>query len=250
MSIPRTRFITSAHLLKNNTRLVLLMMSAGGVGMSILLLLQAGVGISMIGLIVPMLVILLRFSGKAEYTLNENGISRVVVTTLGNKHSFSLKPWGEIKYYKQGADLNRSLREYNYLELTFRDGEVWKVTDDGSDKEVFQGFLESFEMVVHRLKVAPENAPVEESRKRNVEVIQPENKTGEFLPPPIQQRKTFYERGGAKVFFWGMVIVLMAIAGIFLTQPKYFHSSHVFRISFILIPGMMYLYFRLYRKVK
>ncbi len=247
--MPRTTFITSAHILKNNTVLVLLMMSAGGGGLFISLMLGASVVIGTIAFMVPMIILALRFSGKAEYAIDESGVSRTVVTTLGNKHSLHQKTWAEIKYFKVGSDLNRSLKEYNFLELTFFDGEVWKITDDRSDKEAFLAFKESFQSAASSMGTAQENLTESEGSIESSEVTARESNISETILP-IKQRKTFYETLGAQVLFWGMAIFLAALAIFYILYPEYMNTSNAFRISFILIPGIMYLYYRLYRKRK
>lgn len=186
-------------------------------------------------LMVGLLMLILMFlSSEATFTIKENSLERLVLST---NFLFKNKPaktytWNDVRTYKNGTDKGRYRGEFQYLEIKFRNGDEWKIADMyGERKEGFDNFLRHFLVQVnkhneqtHRTETAPTAAKVNEEK-----------------PMEIKREKTFYESVFGKIFTiaLGIFIVLLIIYG-----KGFMNGSATFKLNFVLIPGFAYMFYR------
>jgi hypothetical protein len=190
-------------------------------------------------LFVGSMFLLLRFlTTYATFTISENKLLRTLNTTnfLTKNATYKEYYWRDVKAYKNGTDKGRYRGEFQFLEIKFRNGDEWKITDmygEGkSDFNMFQQyFIENVEVFNSEHKIQP-SVP---SIKTNV----PDE--GLF----IKRRKTFYET------IWGKIVTVLLgifILFIFLFARPYMNGFSVFKLYFVLIPGFAYMAYRTFVK--
>lgn len=181
-------------------------------------------------------------AGNTEYTITKEGISRKVSTMLSNitgltrEQSFK---WDEIEWYETGSDLNRSMREYNYLTIKFKGiGNQWKISDSAGGRDAFIIFGDAFVKLAEAFN--DKEQPIG-ARVSNREEPRLERKA-------IKRKKSFYETIFAKVFTVATTIFLACLIAFYFFNPQYLKGTHVSRISLILLPGLSYLLYRTFIK--
>lgn len=230
-------------------RLLWVMVTAGMAGMYLLLMLSGNVVMGMIGLIVPMLLVIGFTSGSTEYSMDGEGLSKHLTTYLRSRKVGKLYPWSAVKSYKIGSDLSRSYGEYNYLEINFTGNDTWQLTDQ-KDKVGFESFKQVFLQAVAVYNAqdatAPDIAmvphvPIAATAVSDISVETTSTQK-------IEQKKSFYETAWAKVFFWAMAFLISGVMGFLFLNPEYGSVATTFRLLFVIMPGMAYLYYRVYVK--
>lgn len=246
MNIPRTVFHSNSHGFKSFWVLVYLMVSAGMFGMFVVMILTSNVLLAMAGLLIPMLLVIGFFAGKTEYVIDSEGLHKTLSTFIRGRKVERKYLWRDVKSFKEGSDVSRSMEEYNYLEIDFEGGDTWQLSDQ-RDKPGFENFKAAFKQAIETYngQVAVTGVP-----------HAPESPVTQATTSPLSakhkivQKKTFYETAGAKVFFWVMAVFISGIMGFLFLNPEYGGATTTFRLSFIILPGMGYLYYRLYVKGK
>jgi hypothetical protein len=147
--------------------------------------------------------------------------------------------WNEIKAYKSGTDKGNYRGEFQFLEIRFRNGSEWKITDMyGERKADFSVFLQTFLAHVERYNLSQQKSGTPEPRHSlHTHITQ-----GEAL---IERKKTLYET------VWGKLITVLL--GIFIVLVLLFAGPHmsgpsVFKLNFVLIPGFAYMFYRTFLK--
>lgn len=253
MHIPRITVQTKSHRFKNLGILIYLMFSAGMAAMFVTIFLGLPVVVSIVALLVPMFLIVGYTSGKTEYIIDSLFLEKKLNTFFGNRRIDKQYTWNEVSSFKEGKDMNRSYEEYSFIEINFKDWTTWQITDQ-VDKAGFEKFREVFLQAVQQ-----RNEPATETSSAQATVAaahvsavsqsanKPQAATANHL---IIQKKTFYETVWAKVFFWAMALFVSGIWGFLLVNPQYRSFTTGFRITFVIIPGLLYLYYRIYVKRK
>lgn len=203
--------------------------------------------VAVVVLVGSMFAMMKFITGPALFTIDEQGITRELNTTLG--FSKDRKPriehfgWDKLQWFKEGRDRGRFSAEYQYVTVHFKNGTEWMITDNnGVRKAEFEVFRTEFLALVngYNQRVAP--APVH--TEATVPVV-PETATA----PPIQQRRTFYETVWAKVFTVALGALIVFFIFLMLTT-NYVGLTSIFKIFVILIPGFGYMWYRVFREKK
>ena len=240
--------------------LVAIMTSVGFSLMMIVIMLGAGMWISLAALLGSMFVIASLLSGNATYTLNESGLMKQVTPGLRFKTFNNPKTifysWAELKGFMAGEDLNRSYQQYEYLRITFRNGDTWQIqsnTDSagfGIFKQVFIDAAKQYNQAVTPVAKTIEapHVPALDSVPAAKDIHSKPETT--IHREPIMQQKTFYETTNAKVVFWVFLLLQVWLAWWMHTNNVQAGFVIYFRMLFIILPGMIYFFYRLYIKKK
>lgn len=185
-------------------------------------------------MIALMFVAIIFLSSEAVFTINGHSIERVL---LSSNFLFKNKiqrhyDWNEVKSFKSGSDLSRFRGEFQFLQVKFRNGEEWKLTDMYRErKEAYDAFLKIFLTQVNE----------HNSLLQNAEATVPE--TQSFTQPlyEIKREKTFYQSISGKLFTMviGVFIILIIVYG-----KGYMTASAVLKLNVVLIPGFLYLVYK------
>lgn len=264
MNISSASYKTRGNALPHVAVLLLIMVYTGMSVMFLLIWLGVNTFITLAAFIGSMVFIMALFSGETEYVIDTNGVQKNLVTWLFKRVVKKSFKWAEIKSYKNGKDLNRSLEEYEFLEITFKNSETWQILDSRNVAD-FQIFRDSFFAAVKIFNEeipAPEtilNLPHEPKTDKSARQFQParsipvqvEKKTeANTQRPHIERSKTFYETFAAKVVFWIFAAFFSALAGFLIKNPEYLKASYLIRFGIIIVPGMLYFAGKIYRKKK
>lgn len=237
---------TKSHTFNNMLALVLLLMTFGMSGMYATIMIGAPVWVSMIALLVPMVALLAFTSGKAVYTINDEELQRSITPFAAKYLSFiptkrAAYRWSKIKHFKNGKEVNRSMQEYEYLEIYFTGGKVWQITDQENQAE-FTVFKNAFLQKVEELNSSAVGSPA----KDNAKTPTANTAATTVRSQKIEQRKTFYETVWAKITFWIFALLYSAIIGFLFLNPEYNKWQYQFRLGIIAIPGLAYMWYRIY----
>lgn len=197
--------------------------------------------VNMVSIFGIMFLMLYFMSATAIFSVSEKGLIRKLHTTSFLFRNTVLKQfsWSDVKAYKSGTDINRSYKKYQYLEIKFRNGDEWKMTDTNGEREAeFLLFLNCF----------LENVEHYNQQKQITEPVEAPKQAQGFLheeKPLIERRKTIYETFWGKLFtvLLGVFIVL-----VFIYARSYMGGTSVFKFYFILIPGFAYMFYRTFMK--
>ncbi|HNY54125.1 MAG TPA: hypothetical protein PKI86_00800 [Chitinophagales bacterium] len=195
-------------------------------------------------LFVGSMFLLLNFlTTYATFTISENKLLRTLNSTnfLTKNAKAKEYEWKDVKAYKNGIDKGRYRGEFQFLEIKFRNGDEWKITDMyGEGKKDFtlfqQYFIENVEAFNSEHKIQPPSSAVK--------------KMGTSIPDEglfIKRRKTFYET------IWGKIVTVLLgifILFIFLFARPYMNGFSVFKLYFVLIPGFAYMAYRSFVKTE
>jgi hypothetical protein len=172
--------------------------------------------------------------GYTSYFLNSDGIVQEVSSF--NWMPIKMKPvtrsfkWSDIKSYKIGSDLSRSLQRYNYLYISVRKMPYQlRLSDDQSDKIALQNFTALFEQSIEKEAAANEIFSTAFGNQ----------------PAHLLRKPDFYHTKFAHLLFWLFMFVIAWIAWAIYTTGN-LKGSYVWRFSVIIIPGMSYFAYRLY----
>lgn len=249
MNTPTVTFKTTSHGFKSMGRLLWVMVIAGMAGMFLLIVLSGNVILAVVGLIAPMLLVIGFTSGSTEYSINEEGLSKHLTTYLRNHKVAKQYPWSAVKSYKIGSDLSRSYGEYNYLEINFAGNDTWQLTDQ-KGKTGFENFKQAFLRAVAVYNAQDAAAPDITMLPHPPIAATGVSKISVTTTPTqkIEQKKTFYETPWAKVFLGVMALWISGVMGFLFLNPEYGSVATTFRLLFIIMPGMAYIYYRVYVK--
>ena len=183
-------------------------------------------------MIALMFAAILFLSTEAVFTMNERSIERVLLSTnflFKNKLQQSYS-WNEVKSFKSGTDLGRFRGEFQFLQIKFRNGDEWKITDMYRErKEAYDAFLKLFLTQVSKHNSQVQDAPTPASYL----FTQPTNE--------IKREKTFYQSVFGKLF----TIVMGLFIGLIIFYGKgYMTASAVLKLNVVLIPGFFYLVYK------
>ncbi len=153
--IQEIRYKTKTHTLPSLFLLVYIMTMAGMTIMLALIMLGAGVWLSMAVFMGVIIFTMGLFAGEGEFILNNDGVSkkvRTMIPLIGKRDKIQFHKWEEVASFKNGKDMNRSLQEYEYLRIKFRSGGAWQITNQKNDA-AFQQFKNSFIEAVQQLNI-------------------------------------------------------------------------------------------------
>lgn len=181
-------------------------------------------------------------AGDTEYTISKSGVKRKVSTMLQKFTGITKEEnftWKDIEWYTIGSDLNRSMKEYNYLSIKFKGiGNQWNINDSQSNGNNFLEFREAFVKLVEAYNIAEQ--PIAARAAKPEEPV--------LKSPSIKRKKSFYETFFAKVFTIATGLFIAALFTFYFLHPEYLKGTHVIRISIVILPGFSYLYYRTFVK--
>lgn len=200
----------------------------------------AHIFISMLALFAGILLVYGFRVGKITYDLMEDGIRmrirRFIPYYLKKKEEERFIVWTTIKSFKHDTDLTRNGQEYEFIKLYLKQspGEVW-ITDQ-HDKTGFQTFRDAFREVVNaeKAKLASTMISATGATKEDQQTTH------------LVQKKSFYKTNFAKII---TVFFILVLAGLITAQQFYGLSlTSLYRLEFVLIPGVMYMSYRVFVK--
>lgn len=175
---------------------------------------------------------LMTIGGDAEYRVTDQGLERKVTSMLFHRVKEESFPWSMVRSYKEGRDLNRSWREYHFLEIHFRKaGTRWKLTGE-DDSPAFFAFKAAF--IDH----------VEALNRRHAKGSSDGNPTE---VRPIARKPVFYDTLWAKVFTALSYLFLAGVGVIYLAAPQLLGFTDLVRLVLVTLPGVIYLSWRMLR---
>ncbi len=251
------QYKTTSTTLPSVGALIGIMFGLGSGLMFVAIWLGANVWVSMIALMAPMFFSAAFFGGSGFYWIDEKGIGRTIKARISyRKLNSSVQEyftWKEVSSFKHGKDLNRSMQEYEYLEIKLPGARVWQITDKDSKPE-FAIFRDEFLSRINAYNATAE--PVQENPA--AEAPHPAKQyagvgavtTASTQHAKIEQEKTFYERPIAHILFWTIAAVVGYLAFFLIQTPGYLKPTYIFRFAFVLGPGLAYFFYRLYVKKK
>jgi hypothetical protein len=154
--------------------------------------------------------------------------------------------WNEVKSYKSGKDKGRYRGEFQFLEIFFKDGVKWSLTDVFGEKRTeFDAFLDYFTSKVNQVNEAKISSSDVYETNVDSEVAQDAKINLATKPPSIKpaivRRKTFYDTVWAKIFTAVMIVFVGGIILFYIFNPGYFRFSSGVNLLIVLIPGVIYL---------
>lgn len=203
------------------------------VSMTILFLgIYAGVPafINVILLLAIMFFIFSILSANATFYISESTLTKTLNTSsfiflnIKNKQY----SWNDVKAFKNGTDKGKYRGEFQYLEIKFKKGDEWRITDMyGEKKESYTILLNLFLEQVNQINDNRAVAGLELQHTIN--------------PPLIKRNKTIYETIWGRIF----TILLGIFIGVLLIYGKpYMSGSSMYKMTFVLIPGFAYMVYR------
>ncbi len=196
--------------------------------------------ISTILMVSAMAIVLYILSSETVFYIDDSGLSRKVLSK-----NFALQfqkdkyyQWSDVKSYKNGVDKGRYRGEFQYVEINFKNGDSWKLTDMYGERIVaYNQFLSTFLSIV--------NVQNESRKMQKTTVTSSAIPTITDVPELIQRKKTFYETIYAKLFTIAVGVFLFVI----LTKGvAYLNTSSFFKIGLVIVPGFLYLFYRSFLK--
>ena len=204
--------------------------------------------VAAISMVAVMYVAILMMTGAAIFSLNSTGIQRTISTTLklwkSKEPKTESQRWDHLKWYKEGTDRGKFSGEYRFLTLHFKNGTEWMITDNNGERfEEFKTFLLSFELLVaeHNRHISPAVAA-----NSNIGTVNSQGIRDEKI---IEQRKTIYETIWGKIFTIILELVIVFFIYLKITTP-YVNNIATFRLTVILIPGFIYMWYRVFMQKK
>ncbi|MCU0404478.1 MAG: hypothetical protein MUE99_08010 [Chitinophagaceae bacterium] len=199
--------------------------------------------------------------GKVHYVITPSGIEqhiqRFIPYYLWHRKETRIFPWNAIRSYKNDTDQKRTGEEYEYLKLYLNKspGEVW-ITNQHDDtgfqkfKGVFLSIVagQTTETLHHREGIHTES-PQKSTKFQTSEKQQTEEEKIQLPSVPyIKKRKSFYETFFAKLIT--IFFIMLTIFLVWILAYKGMHFTNWFRVLFILLPGTVYMTYRVFIQPK
>jgi endonuclease YncB( thermonuclease family) len=162
-----------------------------------------------------------RLAGTASYSLGAESVTREYRAFSG-REARETRPFTAIKAWKYDREMSRSLQEYEYLELDFRDGSRWIITSR-QDAASFATFRAAFTELVRTAKDGADEGLAAARRRPSF-------------------YRTWYGRG--------LAIVLIVMAGSLglAAGAGLIALTGLFKLLFVILPGAVYMGWRSFRR--
>lgn len=215
---------------------ILVIMQMGMLAMFASFAIGVPVFMSVIFLLVAFTLGIGLIGGYTSYSLHKEGIEQVVkpfnwspIKLRSLTRSFA---WSDIKSYKTGSDLSRSMQRYNYLYISVRKMPYQlRLSDDQSDKEALRIFTEAFEKVLTKELVDQQPFYTLAADKNQ--------------PIKLLRKPDFYHTRFAHIIFWFFILAVSIIAWVMFTTNN-LKERYLWRFSAVIVPGLGYMAYRLY----
>lgn len=202
------------------------------------------VWLNVILLVGSMYFLLDYLSSYALFSISETTLTRNVLSDKSIFHKSKEKSytWNNLLSFKNGIEKGKYRGEYQFLEIKFRNGDVWNATDMyGERRQDYTIFLNAFMEMVHihnektklQIPSQPSTTPVNASI--------PTVKSNYV----ITREKTFYETIYAKLF---TIVLGIFIVSLLFNYSDYLNGSSIFKLIAVIIPGFIYLVYRSFIK--
>ena len=182
--------------------------------------------------------------GKVRYTLTVEGVQqnirRFIPYLLFKKEQVRFIRWNQVRSFKNDTDKMRSGQDYEFLKLYLNTspGEIW-ITDQ-HDKHGFRQFRDAFLGFIrdnNNWADKPQNAHLTGTTDKQDTEKRPQT-------THIRRRKGFYETTFAKVLTIFFTLLTLLLIWVFSFWGMGFTNS--FRLMFVLIPGTVYMLYRVF----
>jgi len=202
------------------------------------------VWLNVILLVGSMYFLLDYLSSYALFSISETNLTRNVLSDKSIFHKSKQKSyaWNNVLGFKNGTEKGKYRGEYQFLEIKFKNGDVWNATDMyGERRQDYTIFLNTFLEMVHihnektKLQIPsqpstmPINAGIPTEKSNHV----------------ITREKTFYETIYAKLF---TIVLGIFIVSLLFNYSAYLNGSSIFKLIAVIIPGFIYLVYRSFIK--
>ena len=227
--------------------------TAAGMGlMFVSISFGAPIFVSMVFLFAGILLVYGYKVGDVRYTLFEDHLEQEIKRFLPYylKKTVQVRKiyWKDVKSFKNDFDYTRNREEYEYLKLYLKKspGEVW-ITNQ-KNKEGFENFRDQFLLLLN-----PATSPVTQKQESASKVaeVQPQSKVSKASNSStkhIKQLPSFYETWFAKIL---TVFFALLTIGIFVySQLNGLKFSHQVRFQVVLLPGTIYMIYRVFVRTK
>lgn len=212
---------------------------AGMSTMAVCLILHAHFIISITALFTGIIVVYIKRSGHINYTLSSTGIHQEAKPFINNtflafKPRSSFFEVDNLVSYRIQKDMTRSMQktETIILQLNCKPYKIWIYNQ--KDPEGFKVFkrelLRLIETRNHK-KVVSETGSINQS---NIKVI--------------EKKRDFYHTPFAKILT--IIFVAISLGTIYLVFTGFMNTRNLFRVIFILVPGILYIVIRVFGKKK
>lgn len=214
-----------------------------GIGMAILFTLisfNLPVIVTTVLMVVVMYACLYVISSEASFYLTNKELSRNLLSNnfLFKNQKEKTYTWQDVKAFKEGVDKGRYRGEYQFIDIKFKNGDQWKITDMyGERKEDYDLFVAYFRKQVNLFNEQIHNVVASEKTPTK----KPTSSTF------IKKEKTFYETLFGKIItlLIGVMILLLLTKG-----KPYLTSSAKMKLFIVLIPGFFYMFYRTFLQNK
>lgn len=193
-------------------------------------------------------------TGEVTYTIDEGGLTKEVDPTMfkhfWRKKTFQYYPWDNIMSFKAGVDANRSYEEFQFLTIITAKGGKLELNDKKGDKASFTNFEKVFRQYVAAVEkgmVADPSKPVSARLEKEMGSEAPQEARTSILKHSIKEKPNFYQTTTAKALTILFILLSLALAGIVLTGGD-LRMTNFFRLAFIIVPGTIYMYYRVFVK--
>lgn len=213
-------------------------------------------------LLITMYVGFQMVTGKVTYVVDETGIIKDVEPTMfknfWKKKSFQYFSWDKVKSFKAGTDASRDLEEFEFLTIYMTNGQTLELNTKKSDEAAFREFERVFRhyvVAVGEEGLPDSNQPVSvqlakeamsDPEQRKQRAMHKEAETP-VIKHRIREKPNFYQTVFAKVLtiFFVILCIVLALVMAFSGLGSF---SSLFRLGFVLVPGTIYLFYRVFVK--
>ena len=206
--------------------------------------------ISMAALFAGILLVYGYKSGKVTYRLYSDGLGlttrRFIPYWLKKKEGYKKLKWEEVKSYTHDFDKTRTGEEYEYIKLYLSKspGQIW-VTNQ-RNKGGFEIFRDNFLQLValdQQVGDSPETKVPKSNRIGKQETLEIKESSEKVY---LVKRKSFYKTRAAKVLT--ILFVVISIFLVLLNLNFGLSWQNLFRLEVIIVPGIVYMIYRVYVK--
>ena len=194
-------------------------------------------------------------SGETVYSIDEQGIAVQIRPMLPWKwwkyEKKKFYAWNRISSYSIGEDMTRGLEKFHFINVEVHGlANDLKISDNGKFFAGFEEFKSAFIAIVEARNVRITGTADAASTLQSAAA----HGAKPVIAPPkeklIQRKRSFYERPIAKIITVLFILLMTGVGIFYLYYPQYLKWEHVFKISFIIIPGIGYLFYRSFLEKK
>jgi hypothetical protein len=253
---PLAQFTTNSFV-SNPIGAIAIATVAGMMLMSMGIMLHASIWLSMALLFAGIFFVYGWLAGKVTYALYEQGIQqkidRFIPMYFGGKPKERWVYWKDIRSFRNDKDWSRRFQEYEFLKIYLKTspGEIW--INDQINKQGFAAFRDAFlaQVKIQNEKSEGESVSMSKGMSEDSRTTRPlakeESVSKSKSKEGITQRPSFYRTIWARLIT-AILLILTILLVVYTAGPGQ-KLTHFFRINFVLIPGTIYMIYRVFVKV-